>query len=413
MIRAVLFVLVTVLLDTICFGLIMPVMPQLIVELTGEGLSRAAVYGGWLAFVYAALQFLCAPVLGNLSDRFGRRPVLLFAVASLGVDFLIMGLAPTFRWLFVGRALAGVAGASFTPAYAYIADVTPPAKRAQHFGLVGAAFGGGFILGPAIGGLLGELGPRAPFLAASSLSLLNFVYGLFVLPESLARDQRRPFDWRRANPVGTLLQMRRLPVVRQVLVALFLWQIAHQVMPSTWSYYTMLRFGWSEALVGASFACVGVVMAASQATLPRLLVPRIGEARAATLGLAIGGVGFLGYGLATRGWMMFALLLTWFFGAVVMPSVNAFLSHRVPAGTIGELQGAVASLYSLSAILGPPLFTQLFGYFSAPAAPVHVPGAGVFLAAVLGALSRVLLRRALRHEPGGHPRPAAAPDPGP
>jgi len=394
--RAVLFVLVTVLLDTIGFGMIMPVLPQLIVELTGLGLSHAAIYGGWLAFTYATLQFLCAPVLGNLSDRFGRRPVLLFAVAALGIDYVVMGLAPTFAWLFAGRALAGIAGASFTPAYSYIADVTPPAKRAQQFGLIGAAFGGGFILGPAIGGLLGALGPRAPFFAAAILSLVNFTYGIFVLPESLAQDARRPFAWRRANPLGTLIQMRKLPVVRGVLAALFLWQLAHQVMPSTWSYYTMFRFGWSEAVVGASLAFVGLVMAVSQATLPRLLVPRLGEPRAVMLGLTVGGLGFLGYGLANRGWMMFALLLTWFVGAIVMPATNAFMSHRVPPGTQGELQGAVAGLYSLSTIVGPPLMTQLFGYFSADAAPIHVPGAAFFFAWALSAASLLLFWRAVR-----------------
>ena len=217
-----------------------------------------------------------------------------------------------------------------------------------------------------------------------------------MLPESLAPDARRPFEWRRANPLGTLLQMRKLPVVRGVLAALFLWQIAHQVMPSTWSYYTMFRFGWSEALVGASFAFVGVVMATSQATLPRMLVPRLGEARSVMLGLTIGGLGFLGYGFATRGWMMFALLLTWFVGAVVMPATNAFMSHRVPAGTMGELQGAVACLYSLSTIVGPPLMTQLFGYFSADTAPVHVPGAAFFFAWALSAASLLVFWRAVR-----------------
>jgi DHA1 family tetracycline resistance protein-like MFS transporter len=397
--QAVLFVLVTVLLDTIGFGLVLPVLPELLVELTGEPLNRAAIYGGWLAFVYAVLQFACAPVLGNLSDRFGRRPVLLYAVASLGIDYIIMGLAPTLSWLFVGRALAGIAGASFTPAYAYMADVTPPEKRAQNFGLIGGAFGAGFIIGPALGGFLGELGHRAPFFAAASLSLLNFSYGIFVLPESLPPSSRRPFQWKRANPLGTLLQLRKYPVVIGMLSALFLWQLAHQVMPSTWGYYTMYRFGWSEAVVGASLAFVGAIMAASQATLPRVLVPRIGEARSAAAGLIVGGLGFLGYGVATRGWMMFALMLTWALGALVMPSAQALMSHRIPPGAQGELQGGVASLYSLSSIVAPPIMTHLFGYFSSEAAPLHLPGAAFIFAALLSFASALLLRRAIRHEP--------------
>lgn len=396
--HALVFVFVTVLLDTIGFGLILPVLPELIVELTGEPLNRAAIYGGWLAFVYAILQFVCAPVLGNLSDRFGRRPVLLFAVAALGIDYVIMGMAPSLSWLFVGRSIAGVAGASFTPAYAYVADVSPPEKRAQNFGLIGGAFGGGFILGPAIGGLLGELGPRAPFFAAAVLSLLNVTYGIFVLPESLAPESRRSFEWKRANPLGTLLQLRKYPVVLGLLAALFLWQLAHQVMPSTWAYYTMFKFGWSEALVGASLAFVGVIMAVSQATLPRLLVPRVGEATCASIGLAFGGIGFLGYGFATRGWMMFALMLTWFFGALVMSSTNALMSHRIPPGAQGELQGGVASLYSLSSIIGPPIMTQLFGYFTSATAPVRLPGAAFFCASLLTAASLLLFRRAVRTE---------------
>jgi MFS transporter, DHA1 family, tetracycline resistance protein len=402
--HAIFFVLITVLLDTIGFGLVLPVLPELIVELTGEGLSQAAIYGGWLAFVYAVLQFTFAPVLGNLSDRFGRRPVLLYAVASLGIDYIIMGLAPALGWLFVGRAIAGIAGASFTPAYAYIADVTSPEKRAQQFGLIGAAFGTGFIIGPAIGGLLGELGPRAPFFAAASLSLVNFTYGVFVLPESLPVASRRPFDWKRANPLGTLMQIRKHPVVLGLLTALFLWQIAHQVMPSTWAYYTMFRFGWSEAIVGASLAFVGVIMAASQATLPRLLIPRLGEAACATIGLTAGGLGFIGYGLAAHGWMMFALMFTWFLGAIVMPSTQALMSHRIPPSAQGELQGGVASLYSLSSIIGPPLMTQLFGYFSSDAAPVHLPGAAFLFAAALTAGSLMLFRRAVRVE---HPQVVA------
>src|SRR5688572_8092173 len=231
--HALAFIAVTLLLDTIGFGLIMPVIPRLLVELTGESLSRAAVYGGWLGFVYAALQFVCAPVLGNLSDRFGRRRVLLFAIAALGIDYIIMGLAPTLAWLFIGRAIAGAAGASFTPAYAYVADISAPEKRAQNFGIVSAAFGIGFIIGPAIGGLLGSLGPRAPFFAAAALSMINFCYGFFVLPESLPLERRRAFEWRRANPLGTLNQMRKHPVVLGLLGALFLWGLGNQVMPTT------------------------------------------------------------------------------------------------------------------------------------------------------------------------------------
>lgn len=396
--HAIAFVLVTVLLDTIGFGIIIPVLPPLIVHLTGEPLSRAAVYGGWLAAVYAVLQFVWAPILGNLSDRFGRRPVLIFAVGALGIDYCIMGAAPSLGWLFLGRAIAGIAGASFTPAYAYIADVSSPETRAQNFGLIGGAFGSGFIIGPAIGGFLGELGPRAPFFAAAALSLVNFVYGVFVLPESLPVESRRPFRWTRANPVGTLLHLRQVPVVMGMLSSLFLWQVAHQVMPSTWAYYTMHRFGWTEALVGASLAAIGIVMAVSQALLPRWLVPRLGEAACATAGLIAGGVGFVGYGLATRSWMMFAWMLTWFLGAIVGPSMAAIMSRRVPPGTQGELQGGIASLYSLSAIIGPPIMTHLFGRFSSPASSVRLPGAAFLFAAMLAGASLAVLRAAIRSD---------------
>src|SRR5690349_3575173 len=274
--HALAFIAVTLLLDTVGFGLIMPVYPRLLVDLTGQSLSRAAVYGGWLGFVYAAMQFLCAPVLGNLSDRFGRRRVILYAVGALGVDYIIMGLAPTLAWLFVGRMFAGAAGASFTPAYAYVADITPPERRAQNFGVVSASFGTGFIVGPAIGGLLGSLGPRAPFFVAAAISLINFCYGLFVLPESLPQERRRAFNWKRANPLGTLMQMKKHPVVVGLLLCLFLWALANQVMPATWAFYTKFRFGWSEAMIGASFAVAGAVMISSQATLLRFIVPKLG-----------------------------------------------------------------------------------------------------------------------------------------
>jgi len=388
--NAIAFVAITVLLDVMGFGIIMPVLPRLLVQLTGDTLSRAAIDGGWLLFVYAITQFVCAPVLGNLSDRFGRRVVLLFSVGALGIDYLVMGFAPTLAWLFLGRTIAGMAGASFTPAYAYVADVSSPEKRAQSFGIVSAAFGIGFILGPAIGGLLGGLGPRAPFFAAASLSLINWIYGYFVLPESLPPEKRRPFDWRRANPVGTLLHMRRRPAVAGVLVALFLWLVGQQVMPSTWAFYTKYRFAWSEAMIGGSLALAGVVMATSQATLLRRLVPRWGERRTALTGIAIAVLGNIGYATATASWMMFAWLGTWLFGSLVMPSTNAYLSHRIPPDAQGELQGANASLFSLGAIVGPPLMTQLFGRFSAPGAPIHFPGAAFVAAALLNSSSGLI-----------------------
>jgi DHA1 family tetracycline resistance protein-like MFS transporter len=398
--HALTFVATTVLLDVIGFGLILPVLPRLLVQLTGKGLDQAAIDGGWLAFVYAAMQFVCAPILGNLSDRFGRRPVLLVAIAVFGLDYLVMAFAPTYGWLFLGRVLSGMTGASFTPAYAYVVDISPPEKRAQSFGMLSSAFGFGFILGPALGGLLGGLGPRAPFFAAAALSLANFVYGVIVLPESLPPERRRPFDIRRANPLGTLLQVRRYPAVLGVLGALFLWMLGHQVMPSTWAFYAQYRFGWSAATIGLSLAVAGTVMAVSPAVLLPALVSRIGERRTALTGIAIACVGYLGYATATTTAVMLAWLATWFFGAIVMPSTNALLTHRVPPNAQGELQGAVASLYSLASIAGPPLMTHLFGYFSSARASVRIPGAAFLAAAALAATAFVIYWNTTR-EPVG------------
>ena len=394
---AVFFIFMTVLLDTIGFGIILPVLPGLIMELTGKGLSAAAIYGGWLWFVFAVLQFFCAPLLGNLSDQYGRRPVILFSLFALGLDYLVMGLAPTIAWLFVGRAVAGMAGASYTPAYAYLADISPPEKRAQNFGLVGAAFGMGFILGPAIGGVLGELGPRAPFFAAAGIALLNVVFGYFVLPESLAQESRRPFSIARANPLGTLLQLRNYPVVVGLAGVLFLWQLGIQSLPSTWSFYTMFRFGWSKAAIGYSLAFAGLIMAISQGVLTRVLISRLnGERRTAMAGLLFGAGGYLTYAFATQGWMMYAGLLSWFLAALVYPSVNALMSQQIPSSAQGELQGGLASLNSLSSIVGPPMMTQLFGHFSGGTAPIYLPGAAFICSAGLTTASLLLFVRAAR-----------------
>jgi MFS transporter, DHA1 family, tetracycline resistance protein len=394
--KAVLFIFVTILVDAIGFGVIMPVVPKLIMALTGEGVSRASLYGGWLWFTYAIMQFFCAPVLGNLSDKYGRRPVILYALFSLSIDYLIMGFAPNIRWLFLGRALAGIAGASFTPAYAYLADITTPDRRAQNFGLVGAAFGIGFIIGPAVGGLLGTFGHRVPFFFAAGLALSNLTLGAIVLPESLSKESRRPFNWKRANPVGTLMHFRRYPLVPGIAVAMFLWQVAHQVLPSTWAFYTMLRFGWSEAAVGVSLACVGLIVAISQGYLTRVLIPRMKERRAALIGMVFATVAYLGYAFATRGWMMYGWMITWLLAGLAYPSMNAIMSQQMPQDAQGELQGGVASLYSLASVVGPLLMTQIFGRFSAATAKFRFPGAAFACAALLTVVSAALLLRALR-----------------
>jgi len=394
------FVFITVLVDSIGFGIILPVLPRLIMQLTGVSIDQAAEYGGGLSFVYALMQFFCAPILGNLSDAFGRRPVLLFALLALGCDYFIMGFAPTIGWLFVGRLIAGIAGASFTPAYAYVADITEPAKRAQSFGLMGAAFGGGFILGPAIGGLLGNLSPRAPFFVAGAIALTNSAFGYFALPESLPLAARRAFHWARANPLGTLAQVRKYPVVTWLLAALFLWQLGHQVLPSIWAFYTISKFNWTSAQVGYSLAWVGMVMAIAQGLLTRVLIPWLGgERRAALAGMAAAVVAYLGYAFATQGWMMYVVSLSTFIFALSYPSMNAIASQHTPANAQGELQGAVACLYSLSAILGPPLMTQVFARFSSPTARVHFPGAPFLVAALLSVGCAALFVHALRMPP--------------
>jgi DHA1 family tetracycline resistance protein-like MFS transporter len=390
--RAVVFIFITILIDSIGFGIILPVLPVLIMHVSGSGLSEAARYGGWLYFVYAIAQFFCAPLLGNLSDRFGRRPVLLLALFALGIDYVVMGVAPGLAWLFAGRLVAGIAGASYTPAYAYIADITPPERRAQSFGFVSAAFGLGFVLGPAIGGLLGSFGARMPFFVAAGLALVNATFGLFALPESLPRERSRAFEWSRANPFGTLMQLRKQPVVIGLAGVTFLWVLGHQVLPSTWAFYTMLRFGWSEAAVGLSLAAAGIVMAISQGGLTKVLVAKLGgEQRTALVGLLSGAAVYAIYAFAPYGWVMYIGIAGWGLAAMSWPSLNALMSQQIAPNAQGELQGGLASLSSLAAVLGPPLMTQLFGKFSDSTGNVYFPGAPFFAAALLALASAMIL----------------------
>lgn len=389
--RALTIVLTAILIDTIGFGIIVPVMPDLIVDLTHLPLSEAARASGWLLFWFATMQFLFGPVMGALGDRFGRRPVLLLCMLAFGLDYLVMAIAPSLRWLVVSRAVAGIAGALFAPATAYIADITPPERRAQSFGLIGAAFGMGFVVGPALGGLLGTIGPRAPFYAAAAFALLNATSGYFLLPESLPLERRRPFRLARANPFGTFLSLTRHRGAFVLFVAWFPWMLAHQVYPSTWAFFAKLKFGWSDGAVGLSLAFAGLSMALVQALLTRRIIPAIGERRAILLGLTIGASGFLANAFATRGWMVYAVLGLSALQGLVFPSMNATLSRIVASNEQGELQGGIASLASVSAIVGPPLLTGVLAHFTRDSAPVRFPGAAFLLSSCLALAALVTI----------------------
>lgn len=381
------FIFITILVDVIGIGIIIPVVPKLIEQLTGEGLSAAAKYGGLLMFAYAIMQFIFSPIMGGLSDRYGRRPVLLLSLLGLGVDYIFMAYAPTLAWLFVGRIIAGMCGASFTTATAYIADISTPEKRAQNFGLVGAAFGLGFIIGPLIGGLTAEISTRMPFIVAAGLTLLNVLYGYFVLPESLLKENQRKFEWKRANPIGSLMHLRKYPVVSGLVVCFTLIYIAVHAVQSNWTYYTMLKFHWNEAWVGYSLAFVGVMVAIIQGGLIRIVIPKIGENRAVYFGLAFYGLGMLLFAFATNTLMMFLFIIPYTLGGFCGPALQGIISNQVPPTEQGELQGALTSLMSATSIFGPLLMNGLFAYFTGPNTPYYFPGAPFILGAILFAFS--------------------------
>ena len=389
--RALTFILTAILIDSMGFGIIMPVMPRLLVSLTHSSLSDAARIAGWLLGSFAAMQFLFGPVMGGLGDRFGRRPVLLLSMFAFGLDYLVMGLSPTLSWLFVSRILAGVAGAIYVPASAYLADITPKERRAQSFGLVGAAFGLGFVIGPGIGGLLGHFGPRAPFFASAVLAMMNAASGLYLLPESLPADRRRPFSLARANPFGTFVSLARHRGLLLLFAAWFPWMLAHQSYPSSWAFFTKLKFGWSEGAIGASLSYVGLVLAGAQAFATPRLVPALGERRAILLGLGSGLIGFVGNSIVPQGWMIYPVMAFAGLQGLVMPSMNSTLSKTVAVDQQGELQGGVSSLLSLSAILGPPLMTHALAHFTRPGSAFQFPGAPYLLAGVLTAISMLLI----------------------
>lgn len=382
------FIFITLLVDITGWGIVIPVVPSLIKELIHDAdLSVASQYGGWLSFAYAFMQFLFAPVLGNLSDKYGRRPVILFALLGFALNFFIQAWAPTIFWLFVGRIFSGVTGASITTASAYIADISDDSNRSKNFGMIGAAFGLGFILGPVIGGLLGQFGPRVPFIAAGILCLLNFLYGIFVLPESLGKENRRNFSWRRANPVGTLLNIRRYPAILYLMMAWFLVYIAAHAVQTNWAFFTMYRFSWDEKMVGISLGVMGAVTAVVQGFLIRKIHPRFGTERSILYGIMLYCVGMFLFAFAYEEWMMFAILLLYCLGGIAGPALQSVISSKVPANEQGDIQGALTSVVSITSIIGPPLMTNVFYYFTHDQAPFQFPGAPFFLGFLLMAAS--------------------------
>jgi len=390
------FIFVTLLIDITGLGIIIPVLPKLIETLIHGNLSDASRYAGLLTLAYAVMQFLFAPVLGNLSDKYGRRPVLLGSLTGFGIDYLFLAFAPSIGWLFVGRAIAGITGASYTTASAYIADVSTPEKRAQNFGMIGIAFGLGFIIGPVIGGVLGKYSTQLPFLAAAGLALLNALYGFFVLPESLDEAHRRRFELRRANPIGSLKQLNKYPTVLGLAASLFLVYFAAQSVQSVWTFYTMSKFGWNEAWVGYSLGFVGLTIAAVQGGLIRVAIPKLGQERSIWVGLLFYAIGLLLFAIATKGWMMFAFMIPYALGGIAGPALQGVMTHQVPPNEQGELQGALTSLASLSAIFGPWVMTYLFYKFTKTGAPFYFPGAPFILGSVLMLLSVLLAVRSFK-----------------
>jgi len=390
------FIFVTLLIDILGFGLLIPILPKFVALLSGRGIIAGARDYGWLLALYGLMQFLFSPVLGTLSDRYGRRPVLLLSLLFSGVDYVIMALAPSLIWLYIGRILSGITGASFTAATAYIADVSPPEKRSQNFGLIGAAFGIGFILGPAAGGLLGTWGPRVPFWAAAGLAFANLLYGWFILPESLKTENRRAFAWREANPIGALRVLGRYPVVWGLTGALAVSSLASQSLNSTWVLFTTARFGWGVRENGLSLAVFGAVALIFQVGLSRLLLPLWGDRRTLVIGLAVGVAQYAAFGLATQGWMIYVITFLGGISFLAGQATQGLLSRQVGEDEQGALQGALTSLVSLAGIVGPVVATNLFAYFTRAAAPAQIPGISFGLAAVLTALALALSLRALR-----------------
>jgi DHA1 family tetracycline resistance protein-like MFS transporter len=384
------FIFITMLIDITGWGIIIPVIPKLIQELIHGDVSEAAKIGGWIAFSYAITQFIFSPIVGNLSDKFGRRPIILLSLFAFGLDYILLALAPTITWLFIGRIIAGISGASITTASAYIADVSTPENRAKNFGMIGAAFGLGFIIGPVVGGLLGQFGSRVPFYAAAVLCLLNFLYGYFILPESLPKDNRREFNLKRANPIGAFLNLRKYPQLIGLMLSIFLLYVASHAVHSNWSYFTMYQFNWDEKMVGLSLGAVGLLVGIVQGGLIRWINPKLGNEKSIYVGMALYSIGMFSFAAATESWMMFVFLIPYCLGGIAGPAMQAVISNQVPANEQGEIQGTLSSLMSASSIVGPPLMSMVFYYFTHNEAPFQFAGAPFVLGGILMVVSTVI-----------------------
>lgn len=388
--RALFFIFLTILIDCIGLGIIIPTLPALIQELTGENVSAAASYGGLMNFSYAIMSFIFSPVLGGLSDKYGRRPILLISLFGLGVDYLFLAFAPSIGWLIAGRLIAGVCGASFTTASAYIADVSTAENKAKNFGLIGAAFGLGFIIGPILGSVFGSFGTKIPFIAAAVFSLLNFVFGYFVLPESLTKENRREFEWSRANPLGSLYQLTVHKTVFKLILVLFILNVAGQAMPSVWTFFCVEKFAWDQKWIGLSLAFVGITVAIVQGGLIGVISKKIGVKRSIFIGLACYMTGFFLFAFASQSWMMFAFMIPYAMGGISVPNIQSILSGQVGANEQGELQGGLTSLVSVTAVIGPLLMTSTFIFFTASKEEMYFPGISFLIGGGLTLISLIL-----------------------
>lgn len=394
------FILLTLFIDVLGIGIVIPVLPSLIKEFVGGNNDIASWYVGIIGASYAFSQFIFAPILGALSDRFGRRPILLASLFGLGVDFLIQGFATSVGWLFVGRLIAGVMGASFTTAHAYIADVSTAENRAQNFGLAGVMFGLGFIFGPALGGILGGIDLRLPFFVSAGLALVNWLYGYFILPESLAPENRSAFEWSRANPLGAIAYLGDYPIVSGLSKAFVCQSLAQRGLENVWVLFTMFKFDWTERVNGYVLGLVGVMAAIVQGGLVRPLIKRFGERDAAIYGMAVSTIAFAGYGLASQGWMVLALIMFGSLGGITGPAIQSIVAGAVPSSDQGKVQGALTSLVSLTNIIAPLLFTTgIFKFFTSDKAPFLLPGAPFLLGSVLLFIGMLISIRVFRRLP--------------